>query len=79
LQANIDLIHYLKQKYSGIEYLIGHQEYNLFREHPLWKETDSNYRTEKSDPGLKFMKKIRTGVKELHLKGPPIDTTVNIN
>lgn len=71
LQANINLITYLKKKYDGIEYLIGHQEYNLFRSHALWKETDPNYRTEKSDPGEQFMKKLREDLKALDLKGPP--------
>ncbi len=71
LQANIDLITYLKKKYDGIEYLIGHQEYNLFRSHALWKETDPNYRTEKSDPGEQFMKKLRNNLTALDLNGPP--------
>jgi len=71
LQANADLVHYLKNKYRGIEYLIGHQEYNLFRGHELWKETDPDYRTEKTDPGVKFMERLRLKVKSLKLKGPP--------
>ena len=71
LEANINLVKYLKNKYKTIEYLIGHQEYNLFRGHQLWKETDPNYRTEKSDPGISFMKRLRSKVKDLNLKGPP--------
>ena len=71
LRANVALIKYLKNKYQDIEYLIGHQEYNLFRGHELWKETDPGYRTEKSDPGIAFMKQIREKVKSLKLKGPP--------
>jgi len=71
LEANIKLIRYLKDKYQGIEYLIGHQEYNLFREHELWKENDPGYRTEKSDPGIQFMEDIRNQVDDLSLKGPP--------
>jgi len=70
LQANVDLVTYLKKKYPTVEYLIGHQEYNLFRNHSLWKETDPNYRTEKSDPGVKFMQNLRNNVKPLKLKGP---------
>jgi N-acetyl-anhydromuramyl-L-alanine amidase AmpD len=71
LEANVNLVRYLKGKYPGIEYLIGHQEYNLFREHELWKETDPGYRTEKSDPGIQFMEDIRNQVNDLNLKGPP--------
>lgn len=71
LEANVNLVRYLKGQYQGIEYLIGHQEYNLFRGHELWKETDPGYRTEKSDPGIQFMEDIRNQLKNLDLKGPP--------
>ena len=71
LVANIKLIRYLKGKYLGIEYLIGHQEHNLFRGHALWKETDPDYRVEKVDPGVQFLGAIRSRVKDLNLKGPP--------
>ncbi|PWK17827.1 N-acetylmuramoyl-L-alanine amidase [Arcicella aurantiaca] len=69
LKANIWLVKYLKKKYKSIEYLIGHHEYISFQNTALWKETDANYRTEKSDPGKEFMEKLRNGVKELNLKG----------
>ena len=69
LKANIWLVKYLKKKYQSIEYLIGHHEYTSFQNTPLWKETDANYRTEKSDPGNEFMEKLRNGVKKLNLKG----------
>ncbi|MDZ7900723.1 MAG: peptidoglycan recognition family protein [Arcicella sp.] len=68
LQANIWLVKYLKNKYASIEYLIGHHEYTLFQNTPLWKETDPNYRTGKTDPGTDFMIKLRKGVKKLGLK-----------
>lgn len=58
LDANIWLIRYLKKKYD-IHYLIAHSEYTLFEGHELWKEVDPGYRTEKSDPGEKFMEGIR--------------------
>jgi hypothetical protein len=70
LKANEDLIRYLKSKYD-IEYVIGHYEYKLFRNHPLWKETDPNYLTSKSDPGVPFMTAIREKIKDLKLKGAP--------
>jgi N-acetylmuramoyl-L-alanine amidase len=68
LKANIWLVRYLKKKYASIEYLIGHHEYTFFQNTPLWKETDPNYRTGKTDPGDEFMNKIRRNVKELKLK-----------
>lgn len=68
LKADEDLVRYLKKKYD-IEYLIGHYEYKLFRNHPLWKETDPSYLTSKTDPGESFMKEIRERTKDLGLKG----------
>ena len=69
LKANIWLVKYLKNKYTNIEYLIGHLEYTNFQNTPLWKESDPNYRTEKDDPGIDFMTRLRKGVKKLNLKG----------
>lgn len=70
LNANVQLIRYLKDKYP-IQYVIGHYEYKQFIGTPLWKETNPNYLTEKTDPGEVFMKKIRERIKDLHLKGAP--------
>jgi N-acetylmuramoyl-L-alanine amidase len=69
LKANEGLIRYLKKKYN-IQYVIGHYEYPLFRGTALWKESDPNYLTEKTDPGVRFMKRIRKRVVDLNLKGP---------
>lgn len=71
IEANIRLVKYLKRKYPGIEYLVGHHEYTRFEQHPLWRERDPNYRTKKIDPGERFMSAVRTAVAELELKGPP--------
>lgn len=71
LEANVQLVRYLKQRYN-IEYLIGHYEYQDFIGTPLWKETDPNYLTEKTDPGKTFMKNVRQRVKDLKLKGSPL-------
>jgi len=70
VKANINLVKYLKSKYPDIEYLIGHHEYRLMEKTPLWLEKDDGYRTQKRDPGDKFMKQVRAGVKELNLKAP---------
>ncbi len=69
IEANINLVRYLKNKYPQIEYLIGHYEYTEFEGHPLWLEIDPNYRTKKTDPGERFMNAVREGVKDLNLKG----------
>ena len=69
LKANEYIVRYLKDKYPSIEYLIGHYEYTLFDHHPLWKERDSTYRTEKTDPGVRFMTSLRERVSDLGLKG----------
>ena len=71
LKANIALVNYLKHKYPGIIYLIGHHEYRQMEKTPLWLEKDKGYRTVKNDPGPIFMKNVRAAVKPLHLKEPP--------
>lgn len=70
LTANEKLIRYLKRKYP-IEYVIGHHEYQNFQKTDLWKETDPNYRTVKSDPGDKFMIQLRKKLADLNLKPVP--------
>ncbi len=69
IAANINLVKYLVDKYPGIKYLIGHHEYRLFENSPLWLEKDPNYRTVKYDPGNRFMNKVRRGVADLKLYG----------
>lgn len=70
LKANIWLVRYLAEKYD-IEYLIGHYEYTNFENHPLWLEVDDGYRTEKTDPGQEFMKKVRKATKKFNFKSVP--------
>ncbi|WP_086476860.1 peptidoglycan recognition protein family protein [Arenibacter amylolyticus] len=70
LKSNIWLVQYLKEKYD-IDYVIGHLEYTLFEETPLWLEKNADYRTIKTDPGDKFMKRVRRGTKSLNLKSLP--------
>ncbi|AVR44080.1 N-acetylmuramoyl-L-alanine amidase [Christiangramia fulva] len=70
LKANIWLVNYLNRKYN-IEYLIGHYEYTKFEGSDLWKELNDNYRTEKTDPGEEFMRKVREAVKDQNLKSAP--------
>lgn len=68
IKANEMLVRYLHTMYP-IEYVIGHHEYRNFIGHPLWKETDPNYLTQKIDPGKKFMRRLRTRIKDLDIKG----------
>jgi len=71
IEANIRLVRYLAERYPTIEYLIGHMEYLDFEGHPLWLELDPGYRTEKTDPGDRFMSAVRAAVADLGLEGPP--------
>ncbi|MAU14512.1 MAG: N-acetylmuramoyl-L-alanine amidase [Muricauda sp.] len=70
LKSNIYLVKYLASKYD-IEYVIGHQEYTLFEDHPLWLEVDDNYRTKKDDPGMDFVEKVRKATKKFNFKPVP--------
>ncbi|UJH69323.1 peptidoglycan recognition protein family protein [Muricauda sp. SCSIO 65647] len=70
LRANVWLVDYLAEKYA-IEYVIGHHEYTRFEDHPLWLEVDSTYRTKKTDPGKKFMKRVRKATKKHNFKPVP--------
>ncbi len=70
LRSNIYLVRYLANTYS-IDYLIGHYEYPLFEGHKLWLEKDEGYRTEKTDPGKDFMRKVRRATKKLNFKPLP--------
>ena len=69
LQANLELISYLENKYTSIDYLIGHYEYTDFTKHPLWLEKDNTYRTIKHDPSPSFMQELR--LQFPHLKTAP--------
>ena len=70
LDANAALIRHLHREHD-IEYVIGHYEYSQFIGHPLWKEKDPDYLTEKTDPGAGFMQKLRARLRDLDLKGAP--------
>jgi N-acetylmuramoyl-L-alanine amidase len=69
IEANARLVRYLARNYPTIDYLIGHMEYREFEGHPLWRELDPTYRTDKIDPGERFMNAVRAAVADLGLKG----------
>ena len=76
LKSNIWLVRFLKKKYN-IDYLIGHYEYTLFENHPLWLEKDAGYRTKKTDPGPDFMLNVRKAVRDLDFKELPKNPSEN--
>ncbi len=67
VKANEYIVRSLVKKFP-IRYLIAHSEYRSFENTPLWEERDKTYRTEKHDPGEKFMAALRTSVADLGLK-----------
>jgi len=58
VRANAFLVCYLKKKYTGIEHVIGHNDYLNYKKTPLWLEKDPNYETTKTDPGTEFLGKV---------------------
>jgi hypothetical protein len=70
LAANTKLITYLAGKYP-IEHVLGHSEYHRFRDTDWWKETNPNYFTEKNDPDIAFMQRLRSSLSALSLKPLP--------
>jgi len=67
--SNTALILYLLEKYPEIRYVIGHHEYLLLEDSPLFLEIDPTYRTIKSDPGDAFMRKVRDRLKDQYATG----------
>ena len=70
LEANSRLIRYLARKYP-IEYVLGHSEYHRFRDTDWWKETDNSYFTDKNDPDIAFMNRLRSTLSDLALTPLP--------
>lgn len=70
LIANTWLVRDLASRYP-IHYLIGHFEYERFRNSPLWKERVRGYLTGKADPGPRFMARLRDQLKDLGIKDRP--------
>ncbi len=69
LDANEALIRYLAGRHPRLGYVIGHLEYTDLEdpEHPahhLFHEDDPNYRTEKTDPGNRFMRALRARLRD---------------
>lgn len=72
LAANVELIRYLAAKHPTIDWVIGHSEYRDLEDphhpaHALFSEAVDGYRTEKSDPGKRFLRRLR---RELRSSAP---------
>lgn len=62
LEANINLIKYIKSKYPSIKYIIAHYEYKdkTLPHYSLYKELNKKYiNPGKRDPGTNFMNELR--------------------
>ena len=59
LKANVELIRYLRTKYSAIKYIFGHYQQIIARESGLYIEHVQGYSSIKSDPGSIFMQAIQ--------------------
>jgi N-acetylmuramoyl-L-alanine amidase len=66
--ADAALVRELARRYS-ITHLLGHHEVMRFRDHPYHVERDPAYRNTKSDPGPRFMARVRAEVADLGLRG----------
>ena len=69
LEANVALVRYLVDRHPSIEYMIGHSEYRQLERtshpaHDLFHEQLPAYRTEKSDPGRQFMRRLRRRLRQ---------------
>ena len=69
LEANVALVRYLAGRYPSIEYLIGHSEYRQLERprhpaHDLFHEELPAYRTDKVDPGRRFLKRLRRALRQ---------------
>jgi hypothetical protein len=68
LEADAALIRYLVAAHPTIQYLIGHQEYRDLEDprhpaHALFREAVPGYRTEKQDPGRRFLRRLRQALR----------------
>jgi len=64
LDADAALVRYLAGAHPTVRYLIGHQEYRELEDprhpaHALFHEAVPGYRTEKKDPGRRFLRRLR--------------------
>ncbi|MBA3391261.1 MAG: N-acetylmuramoyl-L-alanine amidase [Deltaproteobacteria bacterium] len=68
--ANVALVRDLVARFR-ITHLLGHHEVMAFRDHAYYVERDPGYRNSKSDPGNRFMGRVRAELADLQLAGLP--------
>ncbi len=68
--ANVALIRELATRFR-ITHVLGHHEVMAFRDHAYYVERDPGYRNSKSDPGTRFMERVRAELVDLQLGGLP--------
>ncbi|WP_339814486.1 peptidoglycan recognition family protein [uncultured Imperialibacter sp.] len=69
LESNVKLIAVLKERNPGLEYLVGHHEYNdtSLAHYKLFLAVDESYKPHnKPDPGPKFIADLREKLKAEH-------------
>ena len=64
LQANINLIRYLKEKYPKIKYIFGHYQQVTARASGLYIEKVAGYKSVKPDPGKIFMDDLKNALED---------------
>lgn len=67
LISNTKLVFYLTEKYSTINYLLGHYQQDYTKEEDLWIELVDGYYAGKQDPGPIFMERLIENVREMEL------------
>lgn len=70
LASNVALVRDLAARHP-ITHIIGHHETSLMERHPYFVELQAGYRNKKQDPGPAFMARLREGIADLNLSGPP--------
>ncbi len=71
--ANVALVRYLVAQHPTITHLLGHYEVMRFTQDPLFQELDPQFRNDKPDPGVRFMRLVRAGLTDLPLIGLRVD------
>ncbi|MGB0678082.1 MAG: membrane dipeptidase [Polyangiales bacterium] len=58
VRANAALIRHLVQRHPSIQAVFGHHEATRMRQSPLYLEHKAGYRSDKRDPGDRFMRRV---------------------
>jgi N-acetylmuramoyl-L-alanine amidase len=69
LAANVALVRHLAARHPSLRFLVGHHEYRRVEDprhpaHDLFVEAVAGYRTEKRDPGPRFLRRLRRELRQ---------------